>query len=103
MSVLPNDRNTAPLGGIVFGAEKSRSLGATGGSAQHRRCRGSSATSSRETWRGCGVFGARQALYAPRMRAVVLDQPGGPEALRPAEVPDPRPGPGEVLVRVRAS
>ncbi len=34
------------------------------------------------------------------MRAMVLETIGGP--LRPAEVPKPRPGPGEVLVRVLA-
>ncbi|MEV0531046.1 quinone oxidoreductase [Kitasatospora sp. NPDC050463] len=36
------------------------------------------------------------------MRAVVVHQPGGPEALTPAEHPDPVPGPGEVLVRAGA-
>lgn len=36
------------------------------------------------------------------MRAVVLRQHGGPEALRVAEVPAPEMGPGDVLVRVRA-
>lgn len=36
----------------------------------------------------------------PTMRAMVLDAPGRP--LRPAELPVPEPGPGEVLVRVRA-
>ncbi|WP_119697245.1 alcohol dehydrogenase catalytic domain-containing protein [Microbacterium halotolerans] len=37
------------------------------------------------------------------MRALVRDGYGGPEVLRVDEVPDPSPGPGEVIVRVRAS
>jgi putative PIG3 family NAD(P)H quinone oxidoreductase len=37
------------------------------------------------------------------MRAVVVREPGGPEVLRWLEVPDVRPGPGEVLVDVVAS
>jgi len=36
------------------------------------------------------------------MRAVVIREHGGPEVLRVEEVPDPAPGPGEVVVRVRA-
>jgi NADPH2:quinone reductase len=36
------------------------------------------------------------------MRALLSDQPGGPETLRIGELPDPTPGPGELLVRVRA-
>jgi acryloyl-coenzyme A reductase len=36
------------------------------------------------------------------MQAVVLHAFGGPENLRPEVVPDPSPGPGEVLLRVRA-
>ncbi|MEU1245716.1 NAD(P)H-quinone oxidoreductase [Micromonospora arida] len=37
------------------------------------------------------------------MRAITIPQPGGPDALVWAEVPDPEPGPGEVIVDVRAS
>ncbi|MGB2572194.1 NAD(P)H-quinone oxidoreductase [Micromonospora citrea] len=37
------------------------------------------------------------------MRAMTIPEPGGPEALVWAEVPDPEPGPGEVVVDVRAS
>ncbi|WP_432477772.1 NAD(P)H-quinone oxidoreductase [Nocardioides sp. GXQ0305] len=37
------------------------------------------------------------------MRAVVADGAGGPEVLSLGEVPDPEPGPGEVLLRVAAT
>lgn len=37
------------------------------------------------------------------MRAIVLRETGGPEVLRLESVPDPEPGPGEVVVRVRAA
>jgi putative PIG3 family NAD(P)H quinone oxidoreductase len=37
------------------------------------------------------------------MHAVTITEPGGPEVLRWQEVPDPSPGPGEVLVDVVAS
>ncbi|MEH0975085.1 NAD(P)H-quinone oxidoreductase [Micromonospora sp. CPCC 205546] len=37
------------------------------------------------------------------MRAMTIPEPGGPDALLWSEVPDPEPGPGEVVVDVRAS
>jgi putative PIG3 family NAD(P)H quinone oxidoreductase len=37
------------------------------------------------------------------MHAVVITEPGGPEVLRWTEVPEPEPGPGEVLIEVAAS
>lgn len=40
---------------------------------------------------------------AAQMRAVLLTGYGGPEVLRPGRLPVPAPGPGQVLVRVRAA
>ena len=37
------------------------------------------------------------------MRAVIAPEPGGPEALVLADLPDPTPGPGEVVIDVAAS
>jgi len=37
------------------------------------------------------------------MRAIVVHQHGGPEMMRLEDVPDPRPGPGEAVVRIRAA
>ena len=37
------------------------------------------------------------------MRAVVVTEPGGPEVLEWLEVPDPEPGPGDVLISVAAA
>jgi len=37
------------------------------------------------------------------MRAVIVEEPGGPESLVVAELPDPAPGPGEVAVTVAAA
>ncbi|MFT3966921.1 MAG: NAD(P)H-quinone oxidoreductase [Sphingobium sp.] len=37
------------------------------------------------------------------MTAIAISEPGGPEVLRPVKLPVPAPGPGEVLIRVRAA
>jgi NADPH2:quinone reductase len=37
------------------------------------------------------------------MKAIVVHEFGGPEVLKLEEVPDPRPGPGQVVVRVEAA
>jgi NADPH:quinone reductase-like Zn-dependent oxidoreductase len=37
------------------------------------------------------------------MKAIRLHQPGGPEQLRYEEIPTPRPGPGQVLVQLKAA
>src|SRR5690606_39404750 len=37
------------------------------------------------------------------MQAVVVERPGGPEALAVRELPVPEPGPGQVRVRVEAA
>lgn len=37
------------------------------------------------------------------MTAITVAAPGGPEAMVPAEIPRPAPGPGEVLIRVAAA
>jgi NADPH2:quinone reductase len=36
------------------------------------------------------------------MRAIQIEEHGGPEVLRPVQLPDPVPGPGEALVRLSA-
>ena len=37
------------------------------------------------------------------MRAAVITEPGGPEVFRIQEIPDPIPGPEDVLVEVKAT
>jgi NADPH:quinone reductase len=37
------------------------------------------------------------------MKAIRVHGCGGPSMLTPEEIPDPNPGPGELLVRVRAA
>jgi NADPH2:quinone reductase len=40
---------------------------------------------------------------AETMRAILMEGFGGPEVLRLGEAPRPRPGPGQVLIRVAAT
>lgn len=42
-------------------------------------------------------------MSEPTMRAAIFHENGGPEVVRIERVPKPRPGPGEVLVEVRAA
>ena len=37
------------------------------------------------------------------MTAVAITTPGGPEVLKPASMPTPKPGPGQILVKVAAA
>ncbi|MCH8239948.1 MAG: alcohol dehydrogenase catalytic domain-containing protein [Proteobacteria bacterium] len=37
------------------------------------------------------------------MTAIAITEPGGPEVLQPRELPVPAPGPGQLLVKVRAA
>jgi len=41
-------------------------------------------------------------VYNKNMRAIVVSQNGGPEVLTPTEVPDPEPGPGDLVVATEA-
>ncbi len=43
------------------------------------------------------------ASLPDRCTVIVIEKPGGPEVLVPREHPTPRPGPGELLVRVEAA
>src|SRR5437870_1430788 len=46
----------------------------------------------------------REPMTLPKtMTAVEISTPGAPEVLKPATRPLPAPGPGEVLIRVRAA
>ena len=37
------------------------------------------------------------------MTAIAIPEPGGPDALKPATIATPQPGPGEILVKVAAA
>ena len=48
------------------------------------------------------VMAATGGTGGRQMRGVMLRRHGGPESLRLTDLPDPSPGPGQVLVRVKA-
>lgn len=52
---------------------------------------------------GSILTGTRGRVQSHPMRAIVLESHGGPEVLRVKEVPDPTPGPEELLVEVVAT
>ena len=58
-----------------------------------------------EAWRDAalGADGVGRRGYRAVMRAIVLLDHGGPEVLRLTEVPDPAPGPEEVVVDIVAT
>src|SRR6476646_2239956 len=51
-------------------------------------------------WAATSATSMGMRRLSPRMRAMVLDEPRKP--LRAADLPDPEPGPGQVLVEVSA-
>ncbi len=58
------------------------------------------------SWRDGGVRVVRAGCswgYGPAMRAIVLENYGGPEVLTLAEVPEPEPAPEEVVVQLVAT
>lgn len=61
----------------------------------------SNAGPPRRTW--CRATVVRFDSEERDMKAVRFDEFGGPEVLRYVTVPDPSPGPGEVLIRVEAA
>ena len=48
-------------------------------------------------------MGESKPRTVTNMRAVVVNEPGGVDALEVVDVPDPEAGPGEVLIKVRAA
>ena len=81
---------SGPLGGAVL-ILAGALLGA--GARRHRGAPGPRAE------RGLGPAPA----YGQAVRAIQVTSTGGPEVLLPADLPDPRPGPGQLLVEVAAA
>src|SRR5688572_2992980 len=66
---------------------------------RRRPARRSSSSTSRATTASCR---ASRNQFNNQVKALLSEQPGGPETLRLAELTDPVAGPGGLLVRVRA-
>src|SRR5438105_11830794 len=80
-----------------------KTLSVSLGTSDTTRCGGRRKKSSRPR-----SSNTRNAIALPlsspaTMRAIVVKAPGGPEMMELAEVPDPKPGEGDLLVRVRAA
>ena len=46
---------------------------------------------------------AKASSIPARMKVVAISEPGGPRVLKPEQRDVPRPGEGEILIRVRAA
>jgi NADPH:quinone reductase-like Zn-dependent oxidoreductase len=51
---------------------------------------------------GCPAFAGHDTRREAFLKAIVIREFGPPDVMRVEEVPDPEPGPGEVLIRVHA-
>src|SRR4051794_1626874 len=71
-------------------------------------CQGPRSPRDRRQTRCSGRSGPSIGTVTPpstrgrNVKAAIIREPGGPEVLRYEDVPDPVPGPGDVLVRVEA-
>jgi NADPH:quinone reductase-like Zn-dependent oxidoreductase len=45
---------------------------------------------------------SQRQIYNPAVKAIVLREFGGPELLRLEDLPDPKPAPGEILIKVHS-
>jgi hypothetical protein len=58
---------------------------------------------SRQRWGAPSITNILNALWESSvMRALVIHQPGGPEAMRLQQLPAPQPGPHQVVIAVEA-
>ena len=117
MAVPPGDRRSRGCRGARPADAPTLAPGHRPGGAHRPPCRDGPARTSLRQARFPSDHGAGTTFHSGRvhradrrgclgfrtMRAVTVSEPGGPEALRWGEVPDPVCGPGEVIVDVAAS